>query len=381
MDDKTMRHKPGRNEVCPCGSGEKYKRCCMVSPKPAIPPTAFAVAQANLHRINEQRRIQKFGHARPLVHANHQGQKVVAVGNEVFFGDWKKPIDFLFDYFIKRVFSTTWGKTEFKKPFAERHPVLQWYDSLCKLQKQQTPDADGIYGMMPNGAALSYLLLSYDLLTLRQHAALEKELVQRLRRKDQFQGARYELYAIATCIRAGCDVDFEDESDGSRRHVELTATHRATGQKFALEAKSRHRHGILGFEGERVPDEQLKVGIRKLIKDAIEKPTSEPYLIFLDLNLPPNSASPLSQEWFEKIGDPVVKEFGQPDGHDPWNMLLFTNTPHHYGDDAAIAPTGNVVSLFGKNPKVAMQNPEVLHGVFEAALKFGNLPNSFEEMQ
>jgi len=22
-------HKPGRNDPCPCGSGKKYKKCCM----------------------------------------------------------------------------------------------------------------------------------------------------------------------------------------------------------------------------------------------------------------------------------------------------------------------------------------------------------------
>lgn len=371
--------KPGRNQPCPCGSGQKHKRCCMVSPKPVIPPMAFMVADANLHRINEQNRKQKFGDVRKLVHTEHQGQKVVAVGSEVHFGDWKTPVDFLGDY-IKRVLTPKWGKAELKKPFAERHPLLQWYDSLCKLGSQQTSDADGVYGMMPNGAALSYLLVAYDLFTVRQHAALQASLVKRLRHKGNFQGARYELYAIATCIRAGCDIEFEDESDGSRRHVELTATHRATGQKLALEAKSRHLPGILGRDGERVPDEQVRVKIRHLISDAIDKPTSEPFVIFLDLNLPPTSAEPLSQEWFDKIGDPVIKEFGETAGHDPWNMLLFTNSPHHYGDDSAIAPTGNVVGLLGKNPKVAMQNPEVLNVVFEAARKFGNLPNSFEEM-
>jgi hypothetical protein len=351
----------------------------MMSPKPMIHPMALAVADANLHRINEQRRIQRFGHVRPLVHTTHQGQKVVAVGSEVFFGDWRTPLDFLGDY-IKRVMSPAWGKAELKKLFAERHPLLQWYDSLCKLQAQQTPDANGIYGLMPNGAAWSYLLVAYDLFTVRQHMALQASIVKRLKKNDQFQGARYELFAIATCIRAGCDIDFEDETDGSRRHVELTATHRATGQKFALEAKSRHRPGVLGFKGERVPDEQVKVGIRGLIKDALGKPSAEPYVIFLDLNLPPNSAEPLSQEWFDKVGGPVVNEFGQVNGHDPWNLLLFSNNPHHYGDDAAIAPTGNVVALFGKNPRVAMQHPEILHTVFEAARKYGRLPNSFEEM-
>jgi hypothetical protein len=352
----------------------------MIQPKPYISPVPFMVADANLHRINEQRRIQKFGHVRPAVHVDHQGVKYVAVGSQLYSGDWKTPIDFLFDFFIKRVFSPSWGKTELKKPLAERHPVMQWYNSLCALQSQQTRDATGVYGMVPNGAALSYLLLSYDLFTLRQHEALEKSLIQRWRRKDHFQGARYELFAIATCIRAGCTVEFENESDGLRKHVEFTATHRTTGQRFALEAKSRHRPGVLGFEGDRAPDEQVKVGIQNLIKSALKKPTAEPFVLFLDLNLPPSSAAPLTQEWFDKIGGPVVNEFGQPNGHDPWNMVLFTNAPHHYGDDADVAPSSNAVALFGRNPKVAMPHSEVLRAVFDAALKYGNLPSCFDEL-
>ncbi len=30
--DKRKRGKPGRNEPCPCGSGKKYKKCCLNSP-------------------------------------------------------------------------------------------------------------------------------------------------------------------------------------------------------------------------------------------------------------------------------------------------------------------------------------------------------------
>ena len=27
-------NKPGRNEPCPCGSGKKYKKCCLCTPEP-----------------------------------------------------------------------------------------------------------------------------------------------------------------------------------------------------------------------------------------------------------------------------------------------------------------------------------------------------------
>src|SRR5215213_8259169 len=28
--------KPGRNDPCPCGSGKKYKHCCLLTPKPVV---------------------------------------------------------------------------------------------------------------------------------------------------------------------------------------------------------------------------------------------------------------------------------------------------------------------------------------------------------
>src|SRR3954453_21096338 len=31
--------KPGRNDPCPCGSGKKYKHCCLLNPKPVVVDT------------------------------------------------------------------------------------------------------------------------------------------------------------------------------------------------------------------------------------------------------------------------------------------------------------------------------------------------------
>ena len=92
---------------------------------------------------------------------------------------------------------------------------------------------------------MAYLLLAYDLYILRDHRALLKRNVERMQHPDQFQGARYELTVTATMIRAGFDVIMENEGDKSTRHVELTAAHRVTGQRLAVEAKSRHYPGVL----------------------------------------------------------------------------------------------------------------------------------------
>ena len=34
-----MSGKIGRNDLCPCGSGKKYKKCCMSDSSPSLPAT------------------------------------------------------------------------------------------------------------------------------------------------------------------------------------------------------------------------------------------------------------------------------------------------------------------------------------------------------
>lgn len=36
-----MDSKPGRNDPCPCGSGKKYKQCCMNKERPRVGPKKF----------------------------------------------------------------------------------------------------------------------------------------------------------------------------------------------------------------------------------------------------------------------------------------------------------------------------------------------------
>jgi len=81
------------------------------------------------------------------------------------------------------------------------------------------------------------------------HDGLDDLFLHRLKKCDLFQGARHELFAEATCIRAGFTVEREDEQDGSRRHAEFAALHRATGQRISVEAKASI-DGLLGQPGQ-----------------------------------------------------------------------------------------------------------------------------------
>ena len=95
-----------------------------------------------------------------------------------------------------------------------------------------------------------------------------------------------------------------------------------------VEAKSRHRQGVLGRPGE--PDEKPDIRFRRLINDAIEKDRNNPLAIFVDTNLPPQRAeffyepqsrAPLvPSRPMVALMEAIRKEHG---GIDPYNILVF----------------------------------------------------------
>lgn len=381
----TSKKGPGRNDPCPCGSGKKYKKCCLRLERrvKSIRTSASEMRKKfEAAAKAEQQRRRRFGELRPVISTNYRGYRMVAVGNQVHWSEkWKTFPDFLHDYAIT-VLGADWGNAELQKPVDERHQIIGWYQAMCRLQQKQHRDANGIYAVVPNGAMKSYLLLAYDLYTIRHNSTLQSVIVSRLKHKDQFQGARHELFAAATCIRAGCDLAFEDESDEGRKHPEFIATHRTTGQKLVVEAKSRHRPGVLGFAGQRKPDNAIQPDVRGLLIRAFQKPKAHPFVIFVDLNLPPWPLPLTDSPGFREMMDTVVDVASDPaTGCDRFNLLVFSNFPYHYGNEDQPAPRGDVISIPGRNPCIPATHPETLIDLHEAALKFGTIPMTFEDRQ
>lgn len=346
--------KIGRNEKCPCGSNFKFKYCCGAttpsqrrSPLPAFRPEDVPpeVLQAVLeHQRREQERIRKYGHVRPPVTIEHQGHQLVAVGSTVRFSKtWKTFHDFLGDY-IKQVLGSDWGNKEIKKPFEDRHPVLQWYHYVC-LQQQRTIKVPGqVYEIVATGPDMAYLSLAYDLYTLEHHALLRGVLVKRLRIKEQFQGARYETYVASAFVRAGFDVELEDETNSTESHCEFTATHKQTQLKYAVEAKSRHRPGFLGRAGEPQPGEEIEADVYRLLQRALSKKAHHNRIIFIDVNVPPQTGG-IFEGWGDTVAKQLKKLEDSQDSANPWPsaFLFFTNHPYHYVDVQAPEPGRTVL--------------------------------------
>ncbi|MER8511012.1 SEC-C metal-binding domain-containing protein [Mesorhizobium sp. M0142] len=132
--------KTGRNEPCPCGSGKKFKKCCLNAAKqgvrsglmPERDPVFLAQAQAMMrqHQAAESVRQQQQGYGNPIVswvdEAN--GFRFVAAKTTVHWGrNWVIFPNFL-DYFMKKTLGHEWGERERSKG---RHPLFRW------LQKTQ----------------------------------------------------------------------------------------------------------------------------------------------------------------------------------------------------------------------------------------------------
>jgi hypothetical protein len=216
----------------------------------------------------------------------------------------------------------------------------------------QPPHPDGSRAALPSGALAAYNCFAYDLYIVDDNGGLDQELLHRLKIGDQFQGARHELFAEATCYRAGFTVQHEDEKDGSTRHAEFTVRHAATGQLLSVEAKSKHREGVLGSPG--TPEEKPDFHLGTLINDAVAKKPEYPLVIFVDTNLPSKWAERvLGRQPGNFVSTPLQRLLDGVKKHhndaDPYCMIVFSNHPHHYAIHD-LAPQKNLLSVVPQPP-------------------------------
>lgn len=226
------------------------------------------LARSQAQHVQRERQ-QGFG--KPIISAEANGQRFVAVKNRLLHSQkWRTFHDFLGDY-IKMAIGTDWGSYEISKPLEQRHPILVWYNHVCGQQKHFIKDPSKVHSAPMTGAVAAYMRLAYDLYALDHNAELQDKLINRLRDHDNFAGARYEVFVAATLIRAGFDIEFENEDDRTTTHCEFTATFKRTGKRFSVEAK--HRAG-----------NRFKLG--RQLNRALGKQANHMRIVFIDINVP-----------------------------------------------------------------------------------------------
>jgi hypothetical protein len=329
------------------------------------------------HQRQEQERTRLYGLVRPEIAADFKGYKFVAVGSTMFY----MPSDrcrFLTDIlltYVPTLFGREWFEREIAKPPDERHPVMQWRVKGINYMNSQPRLPDGSYGAVPTGPLLAYITFAYDLYVVAHNGRLDSRLVERLKQEDQFQGARHELFAEATCLRAGFTIEHENENDRSSRHAEFTATHVKTGQTISVEAKSKHRPGVLGQTGARESSDRINLRFGHLLNDAVAKNPTHPLVVFLDMNMSFDSANRFLSRlpphpFILKTLNRMRKEHG---GRDPITLLVITSHPGHYTKDNEIPQHSHVVGQISQMPLKPAQM-EALVSISQATMLYGNIP-------
>lgn len=361
-----------RNVPCRCGSGRKLKKCCWDKPattRAAAPALPHEVQEKIDERMREEiERRRRFGNVRPLITTTHQGHRFIAVGSRLYFHqEWRTFTDFLL-FYVRDVMGREWWTAEAAKKGYERHPILRWHDRFVEASKTATHEEGGIVSAVPDGLMMALVLLAYDLYILRDHGKLQDEVVQRLRHRDQFYGARYELFVAATFIRADFEFAYEDESDTKVKHAEFTAKHRESGLTIAVEAKARRRTVKVPFDVA-----SIRPGIRELLLNAAQKKPAHPLVVLVELNLPPE---PTDQppSWMSHV-DEVVKEIVRDAGGVwPFAAVVVTNRPHVYGQPHEPDPAKHFMLIRPHNSPIPLP---VLETLVRAVTQYGNVPSRF----
>jgi hypothetical protein len=217
------------------------------SPTPEVIEKARRLFQQKMEA--NRRLVERYGQVPQPITTENFGKRLIAVRNTIYALEPRNYFgDFLRDYVLV-VFGEDWWNLEMAKAELERHPVVQWWAESTRYMSMQPLQPDGSRRGVPSAIVAAFMAFAYDLYVVSNVDGLDDLLLNRLKIAGLFQGARHELFAEATCIRAGFTIEREDEQDGSRRHAEFTALHKATGQRMSVEAKSRHRPGLLGQPG------------------------------------------------------------------------------------------------------------------------------------
>lgn len=276
--------KIGRNDPCFCGSGRKFKYC-HGGPQYELPNLAASARlereivaegkrQFERHKAREMQRQKQQGLGRAIISAEIEGFRFVAVGNRVCWGKWKSFTDFLNEY-IKVTMGGEWGNAELAKPLEERHPLMQWYDKICLLQRAHQKRPGEIFTTPKTGAVSAYHRLAYNLYLIAHNVKdIQTRLIARLKNKGNFQGAYYETQVAAWLINAGFELEFENEQDTTTTHCEFTATYPATGDKYSVEAKSRETRA----------GGSARIPVGNQLRKALVKRANHKRLVFIDLN-------------------------------------------------------------------------------------------------
>lgn len=386
--------KIGRNDPCPCGSGKKYKKCHLyydqenASVKPVVKKVE---STSELEAIRQEMMNEQIGRRRALeplgIYINFvkpiifKGRKCWALGSRVYY---QRPPTETFHEFIIFILYQTLGEQfrdeqkalpEDKQHFIYRCAVK--YDEWrAKNVKDKNIVKEG-WAALPDGWTRALISLAFDVCSLVHTEHLPNDLLNRLRNRDQYQGARYEIAIAGMFSRLGYKITFLDELGTKTTHPEFIAEDRKSGEKIAVEVKSKQRQGILHTQGKTKPEELLWGDIQRLYRHALtQNPGNIPFIIFIDINAPQTPGIQWQNKpWVKDIQKMIKKSpLHNTNNPDKCTGLIFTNYSYHYQTEKE-ALSGEHLLTWPLYPSFPVKDGNFLTRIENALTNYGNIPN------
>jgi hypothetical protein len=291
-----------------------------------------------------------------------KGKSLMAVGNQVMLDDNEHAT--FHELVLKNLQHTLgkeWWDAESAKPEDEQHFIRRCFSEISNNQlkteqdvHQETPH---VRSFLPTGHLQSLMNLAFDVYILTHKGFLPDDWLRRLRSREEYQGVRYEIAVASLFVRMGCTLEFYDDTGIKPKPMrpEFIATHTETGNRIAVEAKSRQRPGVIHAKGEQNLTKAMLGDVTKLFNKALKKQNDDlPYLIFIDVNAPTGGeVKTMETRWFADIRK-MMEAQGEntPENPQPYTALVVTNySPHYEGDQ--VTPTGGnciVAGMYVEHP-------------------------------
>lgn len=384
--------KIGRNDPCPCGSGKKYKKCCLQK-QASIPSLEDIKEVIKIFQKQETERLalQEKGifinYVRPCPYVNpktNQKLKAWALGSRLFH---TRPEHETFHMFIlshlKEVLGRDWWMEQMQSQ--QKHFIFQCFMKFEEWAKKNAipenkSDEHG-WAATTDGWTKTLISLAFDVCTLEHTLQLPEYLLKRLRNRDEYQGAHYEIAIAAIFARLGCKIDFLDKEKIMIPHCEFIATHNETGVSIAVEVKSKHRFGVKNMEGAVDQEKLSRVYVQRLFNEALKQnPKDKPFIIFIDINTPLTPDIPIEQKpWFKDIRE-MMDRYSAPAKEKPekYTGLFFTNFSPHYNAENDSVPN-EYLAVIPQYATYPMPNPIFGNILLKAVQNYGFVPNFTEK--
>ncbi len=324
--------KTGRNQPCLCGSGLKFKSCCLYRNENS------STIDGSL-KEGETKAVPPFSsHFLLMPSIEFKGYRLRFIFNKVHY----RPLNETFHDFLFEVIKLTFGERWFKKQKGmlpdNKHVVFKWFEDVREFRskfseriKIEKNEHGKIFSAEVDGPQQALLSLGWDLYCLQSKEKLPCDILKKLIKNKEFQSFRYEIAVAALMVRAGFKIKWYDISGQKGKQSEFLATHLHSEQQLTVEAKSLRRDGILHNKGSIDVDDNKTKQIVKLLKVAEKKKKiGIPHAVFIDINRPPEGSQAQSDiDYLKSLINAMPRI--SPEKPAKHEILVLTNFTPYFG--------------------------------------------------